>query len=269
MDTRPGDEDNPTLSELQAYEELRMFELFLEYAQLPVIRSTIESRSPPAPDVLCQLESGERVAFELGELSDPEYRKNESVMLQFRKLLWRCFRELPDEIREALTKRYWECRIDVTFRPEVSLRRCEDVVRVFYRWLADQKRLIGTLASNQLPAEVGCAIPQIRISETSPALWIEPAFGMNVSEPDLSVFEKKLGKMYEQTYPIELLLHSTWPLRTAWFERYVETLRAGIDGSPFRRVWIFSPTERTHLDPVRFVYPQFERSSGVEVVRAD
>lgn len=203
----PVDDDNPTSADMQAYEEFRVFEEFLEYAKLPVIPSTIENRSPPAPDILCRLTSGECVAFELGELSDQKFRKGGSAMMQFRELLQRLFRELPHEVRAVIQIRYTACRIDVSFTPEISLRRHEAAIGAFYRWLADQERFIGILAADRLPRNVGSVLPTVSISEPSPALWIEPAFSMRVSEPDLSVFKRKLGKTYDTTHPIELLLH--------------------------------------------------------------
>lgn len=252
------DDDNPTSAEMQANEELRMFEHFLEYAALPVVMSTIESRSPPLPDIFCQLTSGEHVAFELGELSDQEFRKGGSTMMQFRELLHGLFQKLPAPVRAIIETRYMACRIDVSFLPEISLRRHEVAIGAFYRWLADQERFIGVLSADRLPQDVRSAIPKISISDLSPALWIEPAFGMWVSEPDLSVFKRKLGKTYDTTHPIELLLHSTWPLGDGWFARHADTLREGVAAGPFRRVWVFSPTERAYLNPVRFVYPTLD-----------
>lgn len=251
------EDDNRSLAEAQASDERQMFGEFLTYARLPVIESTIESQLPPAPDILCQLTCGERIAFELGELSDPAFRKGASTMMQFRRMLWQLFQELPDDIREVMAMRYRECRIEVTFQPDVSLRRYGRAAKAYYHWLADQPRIIGTLTRDQFPADVGAVIPRVCISEPSPTLWIEPDFRTRVSESDLSVFEKKAGKRYDQSHPIELLLHSTWPLSDAWFARHADALQSGIEKGPFRRMWIFSPTERTYRDPVRFVFPEY------------
>jgi hypothetical protein len=251
------DNDNPTSEEMQRYEERRMFDLFLEYVNLPVVASTIECRSPPEPDIRCQLRNGETVAFELGELSDQNARRAESTMMQFRSSLHRLFDELPPEIRGVLERVYRMCRIDVTFDPHVSLRRHATAIAALYRWLAKEDRFIGDMERAALPEDIASAIPKVRISEPAPHLWIEPAFGMRVYEPDLTVFEKKLNTTYALNHPIELLLHSTGRLSDKWVGHYSEYLVKGMAGGPFCRVWVFSPTERASgtVHPLRFVYP--------------
>jgi hypothetical protein len=251
------DDDNPTSEEMQRYEERRMLDLFLEYADIPVIASSIESRSPPEPDILCRLENGEVVAFELAELSDQNAQRGWNTMMQFRTLLNRIFNDLPPAVRSELGGLYRMCRIDVTFDPDVSLRRHATAISALYSWLAKQPRFIGNLDANALPQNVASAIPSVRISEPAPDLWIEPAFSMQVREPDLSVFEKKLNSKYETSHPIELLLHSTGILSDRWIDHYSGFLCERIANSSFRRVWVFSPSERASeaVHPLRFVYP--------------
>ena len=242
---------------MQRYEERRMFDLFLEYANLPVIPSSIESRRPPEPDILCRLENGEVIAFELAELSDQDAQRGWNTMMQFRSSLHRIFNDLPPEVRSALGALYRMCRIDVTFDPDVSLRRYAMAISMLYSWLAAQPRFIGNLDASALPRDVASAIPNVRISEPAPHLSIEPTFSMRVREPDLSVFEKKLRSKYETGHPVELLLHSTGILSDRWIDHYSGFMRESIAGSPFRKVWVFSPSERASesVHPVRFVYP--------------
>jgi hypothetical protein len=251
------DNDNPTSEEIQRYEERQMFDLFLEYVDLPVVASTIECRAPPEPDIRCQFRNGETVAFELGELSDQNARRAESTMMQFRSSLHRIFNELAPEIRNVLERLYRMCRIDVTFDPDISLRRHATAIAALYPWLAKQERFIGEMGREVLPQDIASAIPNVRISEPAPHLWIEPAFRMHVFEPDLAVFEKKVNSTYSSNDPIELLLHSTGRLSDRWVRHYSEYLIKGMAGGPFRRVWVFSPTERASdtVHPLRFVYP--------------
>lgn len=55
--------------------EQRAFKLFAEQGPLHIVPSSIESRDPPSPDIVCTLEGGERVAFELVELVDEDFAK--------------------------------------------------------------------------------------------------------------------------------------------------------------------------------------------------
>lgn len=67
-----GDSDNRqdglTPEDEKAAYERDIFRLFVQSADLPVLPRSIQSRPPPEPDILCQLEDGAFVAFELGEL---------------------------------------------------------------------------------------------------------------------------------------------------------------------------------------------------------
>lgn len=51
--------------------EVVIFRRFLDLAQLPVDRASIEKRVPPEPDILCTHSNRGRLAFELAELCDP------------------------------------------------------------------------------------------------------------------------------------------------------------------------------------------------------
>jgi len=53
--------------------ELAFFEKFAKLADLGVVPGSAQKMLPPAPDILCRLENGERVAFELAEACAPEF----------------------------------------------------------------------------------------------------------------------------------------------------------------------------------------------------
>ena len=52
--------------------EMRVFQAFVERSGLPVVAGSAESRSPPEPDILCEVDGQGRVAFELKENCAPE-----------------------------------------------------------------------------------------------------------------------------------------------------------------------------------------------------
>ena len=45
---------------------------FASVAGLPIVPGTVESRSPPEPDIVCEIEGRGRVAFELVTLFDED-----------------------------------------------------------------------------------------------------------------------------------------------------------------------------------------------------
>jgi len=60
--------------------ERRKFRAAAELAGLQIVLRSIRSRRHPEPDILCTLRNGERVAFELVELVDPDIARIESTL---------------------------------------------------------------------------------------------------------------------------------------------------------------------------------------------
>src|SRR5271170_6472334 len=56
-------------------QERRVFLEFAKLSGLPVDPETIENRKPPEPDILCVV-GGERIAFELAAICNPELAKD-------------------------------------------------------------------------------------------------------------------------------------------------------------------------------------------------
>lgn len=248
-------EDNPSNAELQAYEERRLFELFAEYANLPVITDSIQTCAPPAPDILCTMRDGAKVAFELGELSDEKFRQGNGTMLQSRDLLWRAFRSLAPSYQSELQRYYASALISVQFSPTASLRRREDVLPQLFEWMASDLPERETLAP-MLPTSVEGVVEKLVISRPYPAFTIEPGFATRVVPPTLRIVDKKLKAIYESEYPIELLLHMPFPFvpLAQWLQTHEQWLRAKVEGSVFRRVWVFSPAERTADTAAKLIY---------------
>jgi hypothetical protein len=61
--------------DLKAHRERTVFARFAFGARSDIDRSTIKSRKPPSPDILCVTKFGEQLAFELAELCSPEIAK--------------------------------------------------------------------------------------------------------------------------------------------------------------------------------------------------
>jgi hypothetical protein len=83
--------------------------IFLEFASrvgLSIVPSTVEKRSPPEPDILCQLASGEFVAFELAEACAPEFAAAMSKSVRNNVASAEGQDVSAETVRNKLTKRY-------------------------------------------------------------------------------------------------------------------------------------------------------------------
>ena len=53
--------------------ELKIFSDFADRRGLPIVPGSAEKREPPEPDILCTLQTGEALAFELAEACAPQF----------------------------------------------------------------------------------------------------------------------------------------------------------------------------------------------------
>jgi hypothetical protein len=53
--------------------ELRIFVMFANRSGIPIVSESPQKREPPEPEILCLLENGEPLAFELAEACAPEF----------------------------------------------------------------------------------------------------------------------------------------------------------------------------------------------------
>src|SRR5947207_2234470 len=78
---RGNGEDMEKRRELEkAAWERKKFRAAADVAGLQIVLRSIRSRRHPEPDILCTLRNGERVAFELVELVDPDIARIESTL---------------------------------------------------------------------------------------------------------------------------------------------------------------------------------------------
>lgn len=245
-----------TNAERQAHEERQIFELFAEYTHLPVIADSIQSLSPLAPDILCTMNDGRKVAFELGELSDESFRQASETLMQSRDLLRRGFRSLPPDYQRQLLQHYASAMISVHFSPEANLRRRAAVLPALYEWMVKYRPEEETVGS-ALPSSAKRVVEKLVISRPYPCFSIEPGLSMRVASPTMRIVDKKVKATYDTEYPIELLLHMSLPVLPLvdWLQKHEQLLHTSLQGSVFRRAWVFSPAERATDQAVKLIYP--------------
>lgn len=71
----------------QKYRELLIFKEFAEVSPLCIDINSIESRDPPEPDIVCLLQNGNYVYFELTELIDRSHMEHVEVMSNIKEAM--------------------------------------------------------------------------------------------------------------------------------------------------------------------------------------
>jgi hypothetical protein len=234
----------------QAQDERDIFDLFVECAKLNIPASSIRSGKDREPDILCTLD-GNPCAFELGELSDEEFRKGLQLDLDTERMLnGKLLLSLPPPVLADLQARYPHHFVNIAFFDGASLRARERAATDVLKLLAARAPPNGLQTTADLPASARKAIKNFEVVPTAPHFWLHPVHAAYVTVPDLRVLDKKPRATYNTSFPVDLLLHGEYNLtpRDSWLARYEQPIRDKIDGSQFRRAWVFDPAERAQDD---------------------
>jgi len=247
--------------------ERRVFSFFAAdtsaFANFLIRPGTIESRDPPEPDILCQVQGEGAIAFELTEILDEGSKKTMETMKAAREAL--LSHPLSNGDLRAFQAKFAEKHIKVGFRLDVPLKCLESAVPDLYRWL------IYVLPDNEygysvpLPTELREAIEYVSVLFPGPPL-IDVAYGLNLSDATISVVTRKLTvKRYTTTAPIELLVFAhDQPLinhdlrQPAISAEIVPLIDDSIARRHIRRVWIYDISRRRTDQAIKFVYPARE-----------
>jgi hypothetical protein len=110
------------MAERQAPKELAVFRSFAAVCGLFVEPSSIEKRNPPEPDILCRLEGGKPIAFEMVRLVDQEkIAKRLGDKEKLEQHLGQTVGALPECLRDQLQSLIGNARIFIRMRPKKSL----------------------------------------------------------------------------------------------------------------------------------------------------
>lgn len=228
--------------------EREVFEAFASVAPLNVIPDTIENRSPPEPDILCEIEGLGRVGFELTELIDQNFMARLNLMFKTKEHLSKYWRsELTDAECDAFKNKYANALIHVVYVEGVSLSRRISISPALF------KALIGLPEGQEgtnLRGEktLSGRVREVRVRRgdlVGPIVDVD-SFGW-LGDPTYDALSKKFEKKYECDYPIELLAHietDLLPPNGAWIAAADEAVTQ-LSNSPFTRLWVFDRTDGT------------------------
>lgn len=232
--------------------EARVFARFAERSPIRIIPASIESRIPPKPDIVCALESGERVAFELVELIDEQYARGMSELARTKRMLDELKDRLPKDLRTGLLKRHprgvfisFDISIDLPIREREAA--AIDVLRVALtnEWVDGHFHPEG---------ELGGRIPTVHVHPWERGVAFDAGLSSRLSDPTLERLASKFAKAYRSDDPIELLMYTELDLLypdDIWRAAVEPYIRANLERSPFRRVWLL----KTAAGTIDFIYP--------------
>lgn len=245
---------NPDMS--KAKREQIIFQLFTEAAQLPVIPNSIRSEPPPAPDILCEIQSRGPVAFELVEIVTPALIQGAENNQKLRKAFKAACKE-----DSALTAKFHDALILVYFLENIPLQQCLSVVPEVVTVLRQQSETFeGDIRVPHNLRKVLAEISVIRGVSDGPAFSSQEM--TKHTEEILGQIEKKCKKNYSENHPIELLAYYiSQPSSNSldWQSEFHSYVLKALSRCPFERVWVFDNWSK---EKIKYVYPPLDE--GIE-----
>jgi len=248
-----------TASEDQAEAERA---IFIEFAAtVPLAVNSIESRRPPEPDLLCDVEGEGPVAFEVSQVTNESLERAMRGDHKARQEFRAAYNALPSEARLRIV----DClggvpAVFVGFTPGTppgqwrrAIKPIIDLLVARSNLSGDERLRAGDVSVWQLQGLSSILTEMaVRASSTAgPFLGCTEA--VEVTDTTRRVLTKKLTSRYSSAAPMELLLYRSTPVPRATDWR--EDLITYIDHqpvSPFRRVWCFDLFDRA----VALVHPE-------------
>lgn len=226
----------------QTTEELEAFNIFLDVSGQPIDRSSVQPKSPPAPDIECRYSNGQSVAFELVELLDREFKRTFELQQSKTRAFYEHLDKLPLAEQQRFSAAFHNADILVNFRDDCPQNKIKALVPSVFKELlllpAGFEDLIDTFQDKTLAKAVE-SISIMRGGFRGP-LFNAQAIGW-VGDPCVETVQNKLQKTYATSAPIELIAYiDTNPMfpENVW----KPTLDQFVDGltslTPFRKLWV-------------------------------
>lgn len=233
-------------SSSQQQEERDVFHRFALARGGEIDVGTIETRSPPEPDILCRV-VGERCAYEMVELVDSDAVRRQRRQVDMQSRLLDACESLEPMARAELDRRAGNASVSLRFAEHASARARDLVVPQ----VVDLLCRIDPDFSGEIspPPPWNGAIESMRVSR--PGI-VGPGFSVAAAgflrNPMISRIQTKFGKTYQSEASSELLAYHHFrrpPIpRQFWLEPLTLFLLSHLGSSPFRRVWVFDYHDR-------------------------
>jgi hypothetical protein len=119
-------------------EELTVFSDFATACPLPLLSQTAKKQRPPAPDVLCDLQSGESLLFELVRTEDSEAIRRRNDALNLDRALEATYQEEVLNGRLHRPDRFNSHSVMVDFEPTASMRARRNAIPMVIECLSER-----------------------------------------------------------------------------------------------------------------------------------
>jgi hypothetical protein len=235
----------------QSEDELNAFRVFVEQSRLRVVSDSIEKRDPPEPDILCRLDDGNHVAFELVEICHPKNAAFFGGVEGRAELIEKAYQSLPTEMKIRFDGRFVNTPLSFQFRPEASRNQISVRIPGILRELVDQSSTKHDDWRFSADSRKVLLSVQTRGRVDIPG---RPSFNIASSFAHEDVVVQsvmpKLSKTYKTLHPIELVAYFVglaWGLTSDWLKQLQDVLCSNGLGQ-FRRIWVlgWSGVEFTH-----------------------
>jgi|SRR6516165_6562975 hypothetical protein len=100
--------------------ELRAFKAFAGTVDLGIVMNSIQKRDPPEPDILCRLENGSHVAFELVEILNPRNAAFVGGAPRLSALIEDAYNQMPPDLKQKFDARFVNSPISFRFQASAS-----------------------------------------------------------------------------------------------------------------------------------------------------
>ena len=235
--------------------EMEVFKAFAKAAPFSVLPDTIENRSPPEPDILCEINDVGQVGFELTELIDQSYMARLGLLFNTKQFLSDYWKNgLNREESDIFNNKYKGALLHFEYAQDSKLKDRKAVAKkAFIKLLGLPENSSGDVLKNDpelAPVLNWVNIRRIELAEPT----IDTSSYGYLGDPTSPAINKKLNKNYQCNYPIELLAHINWgimPHEEAWMAS-ADATASQLSKSQFRKIWVFDNTDKT----IKYEYPK-------------
>jgi hypothetical protein len=221
-------------------EELEVFLKFVKIAGLTVDVASI--RQPDFPDIVCQLDNGEALGFELTAITEEEFAAKFARGISLKQSIESFYNNLPPSQKNWFDNQFNNALLYFDFRKDISNADIKKNLNAIFRLLLettdDYEGDVDFKDSSGLNQmfnflSVSRGAMEGPIFDVAIIAWTE--------EPIVPAVHKKLNHHYRISLPIHLLLYSgfgpTFP-KNVWVPQLEAYLNDRGSLSPFQKIWV-------------------------------